>query len=126
MRKSIKTLICALTLGTTVVFAGAGDNTKKPITFGAVIYKNIDGGLNVNIEKYAPNYTAVVITNANGDQITRQGIGKKRMKAGMKFDLSRLRSGAYKISIVSKGEKVEKEFTLTDQEKVVKRTLTFD
>lgn len=126
MKKSFKSLICALALSTTVAFAGPGDYAAQPTTFGAVIYKNIDGGVNVNIEKTVPNYAAVLITNANGDLLTRQSIGKRQMKACMKFNLSGLQNGAYKISVVSKGEKVEKEFTITSQETVVERTLTFE
>ncbi len=126
MKTSIKSLICALALSTTVAFAGPGDNAKKPTTFGAVIYKNIDGGVNVNVEKTASNYAAVLITNENGDILARQSIGKKERKACMKFNLHELQEGAYKISVVSKGEKVEKEFTITSQETVVERTLTFE
>lgn len=126
MKNSFKSLICALALSTTVAFAGPGDNAKKPTTFEAVIYKNIDGGVNVNVEKTPLNYAAVLITTANGDLLTRQSIGKKQTKAAMKFNLRGLEDGAYKISVVSRGEKVEKEFTITSQEKVVKRTLTFE
>ncbi len=126
MKKSIKSLICALALGTTVAFAGPGDYIKKPATFGAVIYKNIDGGLNVNVEKKASVYAAILITNASGNLLTRQSIGKNRKKANMKFNLSRLQSGTYKISVVSQGDKLEKEFTITSQETVVERTLTFE
>ncbi|GHB80742.1 hypothetical protein [Persicitalea jodogahamensis] len=126
MKKSIKTLICALALGTTVAFAGPGDNAKKPTTFGAVIYKNIDGGVNVNVEKSVANYVAVLVTNANGDLLARQSIGKKEKKACIKFNLQGLQDGAYKISVVGKGEKMEKEFTITSQETVVERMLTFE
>jgi len=125
MKKSIKSLICALALSTTVAFAGPGDHAKNPTTFKAAIYKNIDGGVNVNVEKTAPHYASVLITNAHGDLLTRQSIGKKQTKACIKFDLSGLQNGTYKISVVSKGEKMEREFTILTQETVVERVLTF-
>ena len=125
MKKSIKSLVCALALGTTVAFAGPGDNAEKPAAFGAVIYKNIDGGINVNVEKNSPAYAAILLTNANGDLLARQSIGKRQMKAATKFNLSQLHDGTYKIAVVSKGEKVEKEFVISS-ETMVERTLTFE
>lgn len=71
MKTSIKTLICALALGTTVAIAGPGKGYSKPTTFSTGIYKTLDGNLSVNIEKKIPAYASVTITSANGDVLAR-------------------------------------------------------
>lgn len=126
MKKSIKSLICALALSTTVAFAGPGDNAKKPTTFEAVFYKNIAGGVTVNVEKTASNFAMVFVHNDLGDLLASQSIGKRDKKACIKFNLSELRDGAYKVSVMSKGEKMEREFRISSQEKVVERTITLE
>jgi hypothetical protein len=126
MKNSFKTLICALALGTTVAFAGPGEKAKKPTTFATAIYKNIDGGINVNVEKNGSATAAVIITNAKGDILAREGIGRKQMKTAVKFNLQDLNDGEYKVSVVSKGEEVSKEFSITSEKSVIERTLTFE
>lgn len=126
MKTSIKTLLCALALGTTIAFAGPGKGSSKPTTFATGIYKTIDGNLSVNIEKKVPAYASVTITNSNGDVLARESIGKKQIKGIIKFDLSSLPDGEYKVAILSKGEKEEQEFTITSVKPVVKRMLTFE
>ena len=126
MKNSFKSLICALALGTTVAFAGPDESAKKPTTFATVIYKNIDGGINVNVEKKGASSAAVIITNAKGDILAREGIGRKQMKAAIKFNVTDLNDGEYKVTVVSKGEEVSKEFSITSEKSVVARTLTFE
>jgi len=126
MKNSFKSLICALALGTTVAFAGPGENAKKPTSFATVIYKNIDGGINVNVEKKGVAAAAVIITNAKGDVLAREGIGRKQTKAAIKFNLKDLNDGEYKVMVASKGEEVVKEFSITSEKSVVERTLTFE
>ena len=126
MKNSFKSLICALALGTTVAFAGPDGGTKKPTTFETVIYKNIDGGINVNVEKKGFASAAVIITNAKGDVLAREGIGRKHTKAAVKFNVRELNDGEYKVTVVSKGEEVSKDFSITSEKSVVQRTLTFE
>ena len=126
MKNSFKSLICALALGTTVAFAGPDGGSKKPTTFETVIYKNIDGGINVNIEKKGTASAAVTITNANGDVLARQGIGRNQKKAAIKFNVQDLNAGEYKVMVASQGEEVVKEFSITSEVSVVERTLTFE
>ena len=126
MKNSFKSLICALALGTTVAFAGPDGGTKKPTTFETVIYKNIDGGINVNVEKKGFASAAVLITNAKGEVLAREGIGRKQTKAAVKFNVRELNDGEYKVTVVSKGEEVSKEFSITSEKSVVQRTLTFE
>ncbi|MPR32967.1 hypothetical protein [Salmonirosea aquatica] len=126
MKNSFKSLICALALGTTVAFAGPGESAKKPTTFATVIYKNIDGGINVNVEKKGLATAAVIITNAKGDVLAREGIGRKQMKTAIKFNLKDLNDGEYKVMVASKGEEVVKEFSITSEKSVIERTLTFE
>jgi hypothetical protein len=126
MKNSFKSLICALALGSTVAFAGPGGAAKKPTTFETAIYKNIDGGINVNVEKKGNAVAAVLITNANGDVLAREGIGRKQMKTAVKFHLHDLNDGEYKVTVMSKGEVVSKEFSITSEKSVIERTLTFE
>ncbi len=115
-----------MALGTTVAFAGPDGGTKKPVTFETAIYKNIDGGINVNVEKKGNAVAAVLITNANGDVLAREGIGRKQMKTAVKFHLNDLSDGEYKVTVMSKGEKISKEFSITSEKSVIERTLTFE
>ena len=126
MKNSFKSLICALALGTTVAFAGPGGSAKKPTSFATVIYKNIDGGINVNIEKQGLATASVLITNAKGEVLAREGIGRKQAKAAIKFNLKDLNDGEYKVMVASKGEQVVKEFSITSEKEVIARTLTFE
>ncbi len=126
MKNSFKSFICAMALSTTVAFAGPGDRNSKPTTFEASIYTNIDGALMVNVEKTSTAGAAVLIKNASGDIIAREGIGRRQKKSAMRFDLSALRDGEYKLEIVSKGERIVRDFALSSETTVVKRALTFE
>lgn len=126
MKTSMKTLICALALGTTVAFAGPGKGSSKPTTFSTGIYKTIDGNLSVNIEKKVPAYTSVTISNAQGDILARESIGKNQSKGIIRFNLSNLPDGEYKVAVLSKGEKEVKEFSISSEKSVVKRLLTLE
>lgn len=126
MKNSFKSLICALALGTTVAFAGPDGGAKKPTTFETAIYKTIDGGINVNVEKKGTSPAAVLIINANGDILARQGIGRHQKKAAIKFNVKDLNAGEYKVMVASQGEQVVKEFSITSEVSVVQRTLTFE
>lgn len=126
MKTTIKTLVCALALGTTVAFAGPGKGNSKPTTFATGIYKTIDGSLSVNIEKKVPAYTSVTISNSQGDILARESIGKKQNKGIIRFNLSNLPDGEYTVAVLSKGEKEEKNFVLTSHNIVTERTLSFE
>lgn len=126
MKNSFKSLICALALGTTVAFAGPDGGAKKPTTFQTAIYKNIDGDINVNVEKKGNASAAVIITNAKGDILARQGIGRNQNKAAIKFNVQGLNAGEYTVRVASKGEEVVKEFSITSEVSVTQRTLTFE
>lgn len=115
MKTSIKTLICALALGTSVAFANPDSGAAKPSTFATGMYQTKDGDLKVNIIKSAPVLTTVLIMNANGDILARETLAKKQTKGSIKFDLSALRDGEYSIAVVSKGEKEVKKFTIASE-----------
>jgi hypothetical protein len=123
MKTTFKTLICALALGTTVAFAGPGSDAKKATSFQTGIYKSLDGNLNVNIAKKATAIASLAILNANGDVLAWEGVGKKQTKARFRFDLSALPDGVYTLSVLSKGERETKQFTISSEKFEVTRKL---
>ncbi|TDB67383.1 DUF3244 domain-containing protein [Arundinibacter roseus] len=126
MKTNLKFILVAFTLATTVAFAGPGEESKKATSFSTGIYTSVDGRLNVNIEKSKLAAATVLILNSNGDILARESIGKKQSEASIKFDLSQLQEGEYKLAIVSNSEKEVKDFVITSEKEITKRTLTFE
>ncbi|TDB61822.1 DUF3244 domain-containing protein [Arundinibacter roseus] len=126
MKTSFKTLIFAFAFGTTAVSAGPGEGSKKATSFATGIYTSQDGRLNVNIEKSLPLNTTVLIMNSQGDILARENVSRKQTKACIKFDLSALQDGEYKLAVVSKVDKEVKEFVISSATAVTQRTLTFE
>jgi hypothetical protein len=126
MKTSIKSLICALTLGTTVAFAGPGGEAKQPASFATGIYSTIDGNLSVSIEKNGVAPTTVLILNANGDVLARERVARETLKASFRFDVSALPDGEYTLAILNKGDKKMKDFVITSKTAATKRSLTFE
>lgn len=126
MKTTIKTLMCALALSTSVAFAGPDSDAKKPSTFATGIYQNADGNLNVNVVKNASVYTSITLLNANGQVLARESLAKKQTKGAIRFDISALKDGKYSLEIASKGEKEVKQFTISSEKTVTTRTLSFE
>ncbi len=126
MKNSFKSLFCALALGTTTAFAGPGDIHAKPTTFESGIYQNLDGALVVNLHKSNLASAEVIIKDANGDILAREGVGRRQQKACTKFNLDALRDGEYQLEISSKDEKTVRDFTINSETAVTKRALTFE
>jgi hypothetical protein len=126
MKNSIKSLICALALGTTVAFAGPGGDAKQPATFATGIYSTADGNLNVSIEKKTPSVATILILNRNGQVLAREYIAKNQQKAAIKFNLSELAEGEYRLAVLSKGYQESKDFVISSEKAVTKRNLTFE
>jgi flagellar hook assembly protein FlgD len=126
MKTSIKTLLAALTLSTTVAFAGPGSEAKKPVSFATGIYASKDGALNVNIDKKAPVYAALSILNESGEVLVRESLSRKQDKASYRFDMNNLPDGTYTVAIISKGEKQTVSFSLSSKKEITRRTLTLD
>lgn len=126
MKTSFKTLMCALVLGSTAVFAGPGKGTSKPTTFATGIYKTTKGDLSVNIEKKGVAPVTVLILNSKGEVLSREGLTRKQTKATIRFDVSNLQDGEYQVKVVSNGEKEVTDFSITSQASVVARTITLE
>ncbi|MBU1820207.1 MAG: hypothetical protein KKG00_01680 [Bacteroidetes bacterium] len=126
MKTSIKTLLAALALSTTVAFAGPGSEAKKPVSFATGIYASKDGALNVSIDKKAPAYASLSIVDEKGEVLVRESLSRKQRSASYRFDMNNLPDGTYTVAIVSKGEKQTVSFSLNSKKEITRRTLTID
>lgn len=118
MKTSIKTIICAFALLTSVAFTASAEDkeTKKSTGFGTGIYTTKTGKINVLVDKgNNEDKTTLLLKNDKDEVVYREVIEKGLKKFGRSLNVNDLEAGQYKINVSSNGETQSKTFQLTEQ-----------
>jgi hypothetical protein len=126
MKTSFRTIALALALVSTVALARNDEKAKKGASIETGVYSSTDGTLHVNIEKSPTASASVVILNADGDVLIREGIGKKQTGVSFIFNLENLKDGKYELVVASQGKREVKEFTIQSEKTITQRRLTVE
>lgn len=126
MKNLFSTLICALALLSTTVFAQSKDGIKKPTGFSTGMYVTADGKINLNIEKRHEKTMRFVISDESGRVYMEEIVGRKPLKYAMKFNVKALEAGKYTLDVICGGEKETRSFVIHEREAVApSRVLAF-
>lgn len=103
MKNQIKSVICALFLATTPMFAGGNQNIQKNKSLKTGIYFSKDGKLNINVENCSENSTRIQIKDTNNQVVYQKNTLSDNSLSALKLDVGQLPDGNYKV-VVSNGK----------------------
>ncbi len=128
MKTIIKSLVCALALGTTVAFAHPTDEKSKdnrPVpAFESSTYVSADANLRVAVKKNTTDRVYITLRNTDGVVLFAETIGKKETAYAAKIDVKDLNDGVYQLEISSGKDRVVKKLNLTSQKVETQRVVT--
>ncbi len=128
MKTIIKSLVCALALGTTVAFAHPTDEKSKdsrPVpAFESSTYVSADANLRVAVKKNTSDRVYITLRNTEGVVLFTETIGKKESSYAAKIDVKDLNDGVYQLEIFSGKDRVVKKLNLTSQKVETQRVVT--
>lgn len=112
MKKSIKTIICAVAFSALFAFnVSAEDKEAKKVTgFATGIFATKEGKISVNVDKYNDAQTMVALLDERGNVVYREKLLNSLTKFRRMLDISQLPYGSYRLEVSSLGEKVTKTF----------------
>ena len=130
MKMFIKSLALALPLGvvsfSTSVAAIPASKTR-PVVFAAyesVVYPSqFTPVINVVVQKEEGTTVQVRFKNNQGETLAERSVGRGKEKVAMKFRLSELPDGMYRVEITNGRDVTTKEIKLSTQQQEAPRTI---
>ena len=123
MKTTIKTLVCALALSSTVAFANPTEE-KTAAKFEASAFTTKDASIRVAIKKNVHERVYLTLSDAKGEVLFAETIPKNDMNYAAKLNLSELADGVYKIEIVAGKDRIVKQLNVSTKTTDVERKVT--
>lgn len=116
MKNSLKTIALAVALSATFALNSfASDKeAKKATSFGTSIYATKSGKIHVNVDKFKPSKTIVIVSDQRGNTMYRESVGKDVDKFTKSLDISGLPAGNYYVEVYGNGEKRSHHFEVSE------------
>ena len=125
MKTTIKTLVCAFALSSTVAFANPTEE-KTAAKFEASAFITADASVRVAVKKNVHERVYLNLRDAKGDVLFTETISKNDMDYAAKLDLSNLSDGAYQLEITAGKDKVVKQLNVQTKPVVAERKVTVE
>lgn len=132
MKTFIKTLALALTLGvvsfsTSVAAPGAATPKNRPVVHSAyqsVVYPSQYAPvINVVVDKEEGSTVQVRFKTNQGETLAERSVGRGKEKVAMKFRLTELPDGMYRVEITNGRDVTTKTIKLSTQQQESPRTI---
>jgi hypothetical protein len=126
MKTIVTSIVCALALSSSVVFASTDKTTKETKTakFEVGTYITKDDAIRVSVKKSVGARVYVTLRNAKNDVLYEETMGKNDTDYAAKLRVNDLADGLYKLEISSGNEKITKDVNVSSKKIEVERSVS--